>query len=236
MGLLKNLALSSILLSGSAVAADWSNTSISLLSGTDYVNPFGEDYDQTIITFEHVSGWTYGDNFFFVDVEKADTKDDQSMYLEWNPRFSYNKIMGQQSDGLVADFGIAAQINIPVGFRRIYLYGFYVDLKIPGFNFFQSHFYVRDDLSVEGTGFQVTLVWGLNIIDKLSFGGFLDYAGEEGDDTGKKEANLLMQPQLLYQVTKEIALGVEFQYWDPKLAVKDADTEQVPQAMIRWTL
>ena len=45
----------------------WSNNSLSYLYGHGYkVDGTGNDIQQTI-TFEHASGWTWGDMFLFVD-------------------------------------------------------------------------------------------------------------------------------------------------------------------------
>jgi nucleoside-specific outer membrane channel protein Tsx len=159
-------------------------------------------------------------------------------YMEWAPRFSSSKILGQEYGGMLSDVLLSGQINVPSTSlaRKIYLYGAAIDLALPSFKFFQSNFYIRDDLGKDGTTYQITLVWGMEIIDKLTFGGFLDYAGEEGDKNkagGLSEANLLMQPQLLYEAVPSLQVGLEYQYWQNKFGV-DGETESVPQIMAKW--
>ena len=57
----------SMLAGGQAMAGDllqWQNNSLTYLYGKDFrVNP----RIQQTVTFEHVDGWKYGDNFFFID-------------------------------------------------------------------------------------------------------------------------------------------------------------------------
>lgn len=217
-------------------AADWSTTSVQLLSGKDYKAPGDTSYDQEILTFEHASGGWYGDNFFFADIEKTGSKS-PSIYFEWAPRFSLGKLAGVELGGPIADVSVALQLNQASGFREIYLYGVGLDIKVPGTRFFQANLYQRDNLAADGTSIQLTLVWEAAFLnDKLTFGGFLDYATEEGDKkTYIAEANLLTQPQLLYWVHKDFGLGIEYQYWQNKLGIKDLN-ESVPQLMVKWVL
>jgi nucleoside-specific outer membrane channel protein Tsx len=224
-----------------ALSFEWGATDVQYLKGSDYVNPFvPEDspdrkFDQDILTVEHANGWKYGDNFFFVDASSpSQSNPNPSIYFEWAPRISSKKTLGVNYSGLIADVLLSTQYNAASGFP-VYLYGAAVDLNIPGFNFFQTNFYVRDDRNLEGTGFQVTLVWGMNFKAGIDweFAGFVDYAGEEGDDaTGLSEANLLTQPAILAKLTPELGVGLEYQYWSNKLGVKDAN-ESVPQLLVK---
>ncbi len=54
----------------SAQAADWSDTEFHLQIGNLDAPAFagGGSARHMIYTLQHASGWTYGDNFFFVDI------------------------------------------------------------------------------------------------------------------------------------------------------------------------
>ena len=100
------LALSAALLA-TPVAADgllhWTDTSLSYLYGTNYaVNP---PIQQTV-TFEHASGWAFGDLFTFVDYAEYNGQEDffagdSSYYGEFSPRFSIGKIFNAEFKGPV---------------------------------------------------------------------------------------------------------------------------------------
>lgn len=101
---LSSLALAGGLLAGGqAIAGDlmqWQNNSLTYLYGQDFkIDP---EIQQTI-TFEHASGWSFGDLFLFVDVIKYNTEatngagDGHTFYGEFSPRFSLGKITGTTS-------------------------------------------------------------------------------------------------------------------------------------------
>ena len=89
-----------LLAGGQAVASDllqWQNNSLTYLYGQDYkIDP---EIQQTI-TFEHASGWSFGDLFFFTDLIKYNTDakngngDGHTYYGEFSPRLSFGKISG----------------------------------------------------------------------------------------------------------------------------------------------
>lgn len=229
-----------------ALAFDWGATDVQYLKGSGYINAFApkdskdRKFDQDILTLEHADGWKYGDNFFFIDTsaptqtDSASSSQKPSLYFEYAPRISSKKALGIDYKGLIADVLLSTQYNAASGFP-VYLYGAAVDLNLPGFKFFQTNFYIRDDRNIKGTSYQVTLAWAMGFKAGVDweFGGFLDYAGAEGKtETGKSEANLLTQPSIIAKLTPELGLGIEYQYWSNKLGVKDAN-ESVPQAVIK---
>ena len=228
------IALALAAVAPAALAADWSNTNAQVLTGSSY--EVGAP-DRSILTLEHASGWAYGDNFFFFDVTNPDQAG-TALYGEFAPRLSLGKVSGSDlSFGPIQDVLLAAQLNSGTDFRA-WLFGAGIDLKLPGFAFFQLNAYARDDVSLPGTTWQLTAV-GLVPIDlggaKLSLGGFVDYAGAEG--TGK--ANVLVVPQFLLDLGAlwgapgHFHAGVEYSYWKNKFG--DRVTERVAQPMIRCT-
>ncbi|MBU8871422.1 MAG: hypothetical protein KOO60_11210 [Gemmatimonadales bacterium] len=223
--------------SSAVLAGNWSSTSMSILNGSGYELASSED--ATILTLEHASGWAYGDNFLFFDVFQP-FEDDTGIYGEWHPRFSFGKISKSDlSFGPVKDVLLATELNFGCG-NRAYLYGLGLDLDIPHFSFFAVNFFIRDDPTiVDETTFQISPSWNIPFTlgeTKWTLGGFLDYAGAEGDN---QEAHLLFVPQLLLDVSNfadapgNLFVGVEYQSWTNKYGV-DAVEESVFQFMAKW--
>ncbi len=244
------LVLSVIILSlgvGSTMAAIWSSTSASILYGTKNqgitYNPDinaleGFDQDKTIITIEHVSAWKYGDNFFFFDIAQPFDVN-TSIYGEWHPRFSLGKMTGSNFGvGFVKDMLIATELNVDKDWRA-YLYGFGFDLDIPHFKFFSINFFIRDNMTIaDDKTWQISPSWNIPFAlgnFQMSFGGFLDYSGSEGD----AEYQLLTQPQLLLDISNfagkpgNFYAGIEYQYWKNKFGIKGVDENYV-QFMGKW--
>lgn len=223
----------------SAGSAEWSSTNVQYLYGTNY--QLGDD-TRSIVTLEHVNGWKYGDNFFFVDITNPDrqgTLTQTELYGELSPRLSLGKISGKDlAFGPVKDVLITTTLEMGEGFHN-YLYGLAVDLNVPHVPVFQVNYYVRNEvMSNTDTGNQITLVWvapfdvgGLS----MTFEGFADYAW--GVDPS--EDNLVTAPRLLLDVGKffgspgTLQAGVEHQIWRNKFGIDGVD-EDVTQAMVKW--
>ncbi|NNJ19101.1 hypothetical protein CSV86_030405 [Pseudomonas putida CSV86] len=117
-----------VLATGQALAGDlllWQDNSLTYLNGIDFkVDP----PKQQTVTFEHASGWSFGDLFFFVDGIKYNTEatngagDGHSFYGEFSPRLSFGKITGTDlSFGPIKDVLLSAT----------YEFG-YTDLMVDG--------------------------------------------------------------------------------------------------------
>jgi len=110
----------SLLLAGSLLAPVesmaelllWQDNSLTYLNGIDFkIDP----PRQQTLTFEHASGWSFGDLFLFVDGIKYNTEatngagDGHTFYGEISPRLSFGKISGADlSFGPVKDVLLAA--------------------------------------------------------------------------------------------------------------------------------
>lgn len=222
-----------------AGAAQWSSTNIQYLYGTSH--ELGDD-TRGIVTLEHVNGWKYGDNFFFVDITNPDQEGeetDTSFYGEISPRLSFGKIFGKDlSAGIVKDVLFTSTAELGNGFRN-YLYGVAVDLDLPKFPVFQVNWYVRNEIDAPtDLGQQITLVWLMPFktgsLD-WSFEGFADYAyGLE-----PSEDNLIAGPRLLVDAGKAwgspgvLQVGIEHQIWRNKFGIDGVD-EDVTQLMVKW--
>ena len=72
---------------------------------------------------------------------------------------------------------------------------------------------------------------------KASFGGFIDFAGSQGD----REESIIGAPQLLVDVGNfwgapdRLHAGIEYQFWRNKFGIDGVD-EDVVQLMVKWVL
>lgn len=212
---------------------EWQSNNIQLLHGSGF--DLADNTQQTTFTFEHVNGWKYGDNFFYIDNVFGH---DNEINAEWSPRLSLSKMTGYDfSHGIVQDVLLSGTWEKGRNFD-VYLLGGAIDLDLPGFNFFQMNFYNRNNPHIEGHGWQTTFVWSRPFEigkSKWSFDGYFDYADYE---EGVK--NFFTQPQLLLDVGHSLGygegkayVGLEWRYWDNKYGV-DGISENAPQAMMKW--
>ncbi|WP_051144936.1 DUF5020 family protein [Thiomicrorhabdus sp. Kp2] len=245
--LVTGLALAGAMLTASASqAANWSSTSLVMHNGSGYKTvPGNEEYDQSILTLEHVSGWNYGKNFFFIDVSEQNNPE-SSFYGEYSPSLSLSKLSGSDmSFGFVKDVSLAGTWEFG-GITNAKLAGLTFDLDIPGvpvasvslYNRFGESKFAPGELS---SAPQVTLVWMAPFAlgsTNWVFEGFLDYAWEE-KEVGKV-ANTIAAPRLwldtgaLWGAPKQFYTGIEYQYWNNKYGVDGVD-EGVPQISAKWT-
>ena len=165
--------LIAVLFLGSTQAADWSTNEVQLQYG-DIAKPFqggkgsADTGSTTILTFQHASGWKYGDNFFFfdylnygqTDVDKA--RGDQGgteLYGEWYSNFSLGKITEKDlSFFIVKDIGLIAGFNFaPEVETFYYLPGVRLALDLPGFAFANLDLtaYIQDSPSETATGARI---------------------------------------------------------------------------------
>lgn len=230
------LSLAATLASGQALAADllqWQDNSLTYLNGIDFkVDP----PKQQTVTFEHASGWSFGDLFVFVDGIKYNTEatngagDGHTFYGEISPRLSLGKISGADlSFGPVKDALLAATYEFGEDDVESYLLGPAVDLNIPGFDYFQLNTYLRTtDGRRDGDNvWQVTPVWSYTIPvgdSDLVIDGFMDWVVDNDDSY---HANLHFNPQIKYDLAKAMGwgkrfyVGVEYDYWSDKYGIDD---------------
>ena len=230
------LSLTATLASGQALAADllqWQDNSLTYLNGIDFkVDP----PKQQTVTFEHASGWSFGDLFIFVDGIKYNTEatngagDGHTFYGEISPRLSLGKISGADlSFGPIKDVLLAATYEFGEDDVESYLLGPAVDLNIPGFDYFQLNTYLRTtDGRRDGDNvWQITPVWSYTIPvgdSDLVIDGFMDWVVDNDDSY---HANLHFNPQIKYDLAKAMGwgkrfyVGVEYDYWSDKYGIDD---------------
>lgn len=140
----------------------WQDNSLSYLYGENFqrMNFNAEEQrTQTTFTFEHASGWAWGDLFYFLDYVRADNlqsrgnfdngnfrqhEKDAFYYMEFSPRLSLSWLSGRQlAAGPIKDVFAAFTYEKGTGGPgpENYLYGLGLDWAIPGFTYFKSNLY-----------------------------------------------------------------------------------------------
>ena len=143
-----------------AIAADWSDTSLSWRYGTDFAEPYvnnaqggRQNISKNIFGLTHASGYKYGSNFFNVDLLESDNKDPascpnfvctgsaQEVYIVYRGALSLNKVSGKDYGvGYVRDweavFGFDANAKTDAGYnskKRMLVLGPSMSMAVPGF-------------------------------------------------------------------------------------------------------
>lgn len=247
-----------LLTTGAAGAAPGisAQTEVQLQYG-NLLDPYLEKHAHSwVLTFQHASSWSRGDNFFFVDflnAPNADGRDVQDVWMEWYSNFSLGSMFGSgPGEGVVRDVGFLTGVNIGADPNIVdVLIGGRLAWNLPGFLFLNTDFMVAGDRSsgVAGGGapspgrrfvFDVngaaTFAWG-----EIDFmvAGHAEYVGSATNELGDDVPSwILAQPQFVVDIGEafgtagSIFVGVEYQYWKNKLGT--AQTESVPQLLAIW--
>lgn len=220
---------------------DWTSNNIQILHGNDF--KLG-DKSRTLLTIEHVDGWRYGENFFFIEfIDRDDTG--TAVYGEFYPRLSWSKITGQTpSSSFIKDFSLVGGFNggsLPKEDPyRAYLLGLGTHFNVPAMDFLFIDIMAFKAENVHTTAVQITPVWSAPFkIGSLPFifKGFLDWQSRKA--TGEN-SSILTQPKLLLDIGQLLGTkntfhaGIEYQYWHNKFGIKGL-TESMPQAIIMTT-
>jgi len=219
---------------------EFSDSSISVLTGTDFALP-GDNV--STLTLEHASGWKWGDLFLFFDATDyhSNARSGGSWYGEFSPRFSLSKLAGLKlpKGGLVKDILISTTFERGKNGVEALLLGGAVDLNISGFQFFKINAYARKDTSL-GAGFddmQWTVSWAYPVTvkdEKFHLSGFVDYVV----GWGPKETLVHAVTQVKWDIghkmglARKIYLGAEIDIWDNQFGVKNTPTLDTNQLAI----
>jgi nucleoside-specific outer membrane channel protein Tsx len=235
------LMSTSLVVGGEAVASEllqWQNNSLTYLYGHDYKIDPGI---QQTVTFEHASGWSFGDLFVFLDVIKYNTDatngagDGHTFYGEISPRFSFGKLTDSDlSFGPIKDVLISTTYEFGEDDVDAYLIGPAIDLELPGFDYFQLNTYLRtaDGDRAGSNTWQITPVWSYTIPfgnSDILIDGFMDWVVDNDENSrGEYQANLHFNPQIKYDLgkalswgEKQLYVGLEYDYWKNKYGIKD---------------
>ncbi len=232
-----------------AKAATWSNTELHLQYGALDTPSFagGGDKDTLIFTFQHASGWKYGDNFLFFDVLSSEDGgfNDNDTYGEWYSYVSFRKVAGKEEmQGALKDVRFVMGFNwAPDADVIKYLPGIGLSWNVKGFAFFNTDLtlYIDDSVGTANGGapeqdnsFMIDVSWARPIGQRFSIEGHVEYIGERTDEFGGTvEAWFQAQPQFRWFVSENLAVGIEYQYWMNKLG-DDATDESAVQALLVW--
>ncbi|WP_261843104.1 outer membrane protein OmpK [Aliamphritea ceti] len=222
----------SILCSTQAFAElKWQDFSISYLQGSDY--EVGAD-DRQVITFEHASGHSWGDTFFFLDRTHYDGGT-QDTYFEFQPRLSLGNLTSSDlSFGPVKDVYLAAQWESKSdsfgGFDN-YMGGLGVDLDIPGFRYFKANIYqVTNDKNDNDQQLSISFAVPFSVAEsEFLYDGFIDWSTSEDDH----ESEMNFTSQLKYNLGNVMGtespfyVGIEYSHWNNKFGIKDVDERNV---------
>jgi hypothetical protein len=136
---------------GSALASDWSDTSIGWRYGTAFGEPYvyNGNITKNIVDFQHVDGYKYGTNFFNIDLLMSNDKDPdatgggaQEAYVVYRHTLELSKITGgdYKIGGITRDFGAEFGFDWntknDAGYqskKRMFVLGPKVEFDVPGF-------------------------------------------------------------------------------------------------------
>ncbi len=243
-----------------ANAFDWSINELHYQYGKLDTPNFagGGSANTQVLTFQHASGWTYGDTFLFVDYlndDETDNFNDGDLYGELYLNFSLNKIIKKKFRfGPIQDVGILFGLNAGDKAKVLkYLPGMRLSWDIPGFTFLNTDFtaYIDDSAGLSNGGAPSednSFLIDLNAAYPIVFGGHIfniqghvEYIGKRKNELGFEVSDwLLSQIQfrydlgnLLYGKSNHLFTGIEWQFWLNKLGDKKTD-ENAVQALVVW--
>lgn len=228
---------------------EWSITEIHY----QYANlkqPFlRQESGTSVITFQHASGWRFGDNFLFFDtIVPHDGKVDY--YGEFYGNLSLGKITGANLGfGPVRDLGVLMGVNwAPEPGVVKYLPGMRIAWDLPGFAFLNSDFTAYLDYSNDKIRETESFMVDVNgrfpfelLNSKFSIEGHIEYIGARQNPFGAVRSWFFYQLQFRYDLghglfnrPQKIFIGTEWQYWNHKLGTNV--NENVFQALLVWRL
>ncbi len=194
------------------------------------------------LTLEHASGWSIGDLFLFVDLTRFNgSSQPDAYYGEFSPRLSLSKLSGAEVQfGPVSDVLLASIFEFGKGDVESLLIGPGVDLRIPGFDFFQLNLYRRFPFNDrDGAVFQLTPAWAMTIPvlgSNVIFEGYIDW---NFTSDGNYERNFHFNPRLKYDIGQVVTgasgaafIGLEYSYWQNKYGIRDSSAFETDQTAL----
>lgn len=244
---------------GAASALEWSITELQYQHGNLDAPSFagGGNAWTHILTFQHASGWEYGDTFLFIDFLedfRQDGFNDDDIYGEAYFNFSLGKIFGGPVGvGPVKDIGLLAGLNAGADAKLVkYLPGMRLSWDVKGFTFLNTDFTAYIDGSrgadsggapKESDSFYIDVNWSypFSIYSRgFTIEGHMEYIGERRNEFGGKVSGwFLAQPQFRYDIGSEFGyperafIGIEWQIWINKLGDAKTD-ENAVQLLLAW--
>jgi len=194
-------------LAGVAHAADWSDTSVSLRTGSKYAEPFGStEIGKVIGGLTHASGYKYGSNFFNVDLLMSDSKNPgggtagkpgaQEVYVVYRNTLDFGKISGSpikfgpfRGAGLTLGVDFNTKNDGYASKKRMLVVGPTLSFDVPGFADLSALILSESNAPAAiGSRYNyqthgaLQLTWGVGIpgVPLASFGGYAMYIASKG--------------------------------------------------------
>ncbi len=205
------------LVSLSATAADWSDTSIGYRTGSEYAEPFNTNkIRKTILNLNHVSGYKYGGNFFNADMLFSDNKDPAGagstngateIYVVYRHTLDLQKVTGKsfkfgpvRSVGLVGGFDVNTKTDAGYNSKKQMLVaGPSFGMDVPGF-LNVGIFWLWESNAPYNTFTRVStprydyaphpmigVTWGIPLGNNFSFAGFANFITEKGKNEAGRD-------------------------------------------------
>jgi nucleoside-specific outer membrane channel protein Tsx len=219
---------------GSARAADWSDTSISVRYGTSFEEPFdpNQHLAKGIVGLTHADGDKYGTDFFNADIllsGKGDpgsgtTQGAQEIYVVYRRLLDFGKISGSdfkmgpvRGYGATAGFDLNSKNDSYGSKKRMLVIGPTVMLDVPGFLNI-SVLMLAESNAPNGIDNRyhyknhaaLDAVWGIGIPGPLplSLNGYFDFIGAKGTNEfgGKTAPETHLDTQLMLDAGSLMAM------------------------------
>lgn len=182
-----------------------------------------EPEKQQTLTFEYVMANPWGDLFLFID-DKDFENGGSSHYGEFSPRV---KLIDFANGGLFDKLFLASTLEQGKGGNRSYLLGLGVNMNVPGFRYFKTNIYQRNNPDRPGKGYQITTAWAypFNLGEMpLLIDGYFDWTFSNQESN----KNFHFNPQIKIDMKQwtgtesQWFIGIEYDYWDHKFGIKDS--------------
>ncbi|MAK91844.1 MAG: hypothetical protein CMI13_11490 [Oleibacter sp.] len=198
----------------------FADNSVTVLGGAKFKldgnNYNDDDYKQTTYTIEHVSGYSWGGLFFFLDRDEGED-DWEASYSEFSPKVNVVSFDEGIVKNIHADFTLESGTTATGFSQDNFLYGFGADFRLPGMNYFSATYYYAVNDTTDDDH-QITLVYGASY-GGFAFEGYIDYS--TGGSDGHK-ASFNFNPQITYDIApligydNRLQVGVEVSSWHNK--------------------
>lgn len=235
----------------------FSSWDIQALYGSAFREPgVSGDVAKGTLTLENSSAWSWGSSYFFVDVLRSNSADQNAteIYGEWYPSASISRISGHDFSlrpvlkDILITMGVNAGRKNTGASPLVFLPGLTFDLKIPAFQFFSLGLYAYvdrgqmngHDNGSNTTTYQITPSWSLPFAlgcAKFRFDGFVDFIGHHGQSVFQ----VVAQPTIKLDLgnfkgkPNKLFAGVEWAYWRNKYGISGFN-QTGTQLVLMWVL
>ncbi len=212
--------------------------------------PFNAPGFQNVFTWQHASGWSYGENFFFVDLTCCEgAAADRDAYSEWYSFFDYGAISGREvAFGPVSGIGPVLGVNWAAQAKMLrWAPGVRFRLDLPGFDFanLDVNWLLDQSAGIDGGGApKASNSFVVDFNGRRPLGGSWSveghgewHSGTRSELGSRNAAWVLLQPQLRLDLGEalrgnpgRVFVGTELHIWWNKLG-SSGNHEVIPQLL-----